>query len=114
MALDLKGFIDKIIFRNADNGYTVFNLISSPNEIEITCVGTLMFINEGEYIEMEGVYIDHPIYGQQFQLESYEVKRPEDLLSMERYCWFWCNQRCRCCDGCKDCKIFSRRYISNY
>ena len=85
MALDLKGFVDKIIFRNADNGYTVFNLISAPNEIEITCVGSLTFINEGEYVEMEGVYIDHPIYGQQFQIESYEVKEPEDLLSMERY-----------------------------
>ena len=85
MALDLKGFVDKIIFRNADNGYTVFNLISSPNEIEITCVGTFTFINEGEYIEMEGAYIDHQIYGQQFQMESYEVKEPEDLLSMERY-----------------------------
>lgn len=85
MALDLKGFVDKIIFRNADNGYTVFNLISAPNEIEITCVGTFTFINEGEYIEMEGAYIDHQIYGQQFQMESYEVKEPEDLLSMERY-----------------------------
>lgn len=85
MALDLKGFVDKIIFRNADNGYTVLNLISAPNEIEITCVGTFTFINEGEYIEMEGAYIDHQIYGQQFQMESYEVKEPEDLLSMERY-----------------------------
>lgn len=85
MALDLRGFVDKIIFRNADNGYTVFNLISAPNEIEITCVGTFTFINEGEYIEMEGAYIDHQIYGQQFQMESYEVKEPEDLLSMERY-----------------------------
>ena len=63
----------------------MFNLISAPNEIEITCVGTFTFINEGEYIEMEGAYIDHQIYGQQFQMESYEVKEPEDLLSMERY-----------------------------
>ena len=85
MALDLKGFVDKIIFRNADNGYTVFNLISAPNEIEITCVGTFTFISEGEYVEMEGAYIDHQIYGQQFAVESYEVKEPEDLLSMERY-----------------------------
>lgn len=85
MALDLKGFVDKIIFRNADNGYTVFNLVSTPNEVEITCVGTFTFINEGEYIEMEGAYIDHQIYGQQFQMESYEVKEPEDLLTMERY-----------------------------
>jgi len=85
MALDLKGFVDKIIFRNADNGYTVFNLISAPNEIEITCVGTFTFISEGEYVEMEGAYIDHQIYGQQFSVESYEVKEPEDLLSMERY-----------------------------
>lgn len=85
MALDLKGFVDKIIFRNADNGYTVLNLVSSPNEIEITCVGTFTFLNEGEYIEMTGSYIDHQIYGQQFQMETYEVKEPEDLLSMERY-----------------------------
>ena len=85
MALDLKGFVDKIIFRNVENGYTVLNLVSTPNEIEITCVGTFTFLNEGEYIEMTGSYIDHQIYGQQFQMESYEVKEPEDLLSMERY-----------------------------
>lgn len=85
MTLDLKGFVDKIIFRNTDNGYTVLNLISSPNEVEITCVGSFTFLNEGEYIEMEGVYIEHPIYGQQFQVESYDIKEPEDLLSMERY-----------------------------
>ena len=84
MSLDLNGFVDKIIFRNAENGYTVLNLMSNE-ENEITCVGSFPFINEGEYLEMTGSYIEHQVYGQQFQMETYEVKEPEDLISIERY-----------------------------
>lgn len=84
MTLDLKGFVEHIIFRNAENGYTVFQLVSNEDN-EITCVGNFTFVNEGEYLEMTGNYIEHQIYGQQFQVETYVAKEPEDLISIERY-----------------------------
>lgn len=79
----IKGYIDHIIYRNTDNGYTVLNLISE--EEEITCVGTFRAIDQGENIEAEGDYTAHPVYGEQFKVENYQITAPDDALSMERY-----------------------------
>lgn len=80
---ELQGYVDHIVFRNADNGYTVLNLISE--EDEITCVGIFPVVTEGEILLLHGEYTSHPTYGEQFQMKSYETKPPEDVLSMERY-----------------------------
>ena len=79
----IKGYIDHIIYRNTDNGYTVLNLIS--DEKEITCVGTFQAIDQGENIEAEGDYTAHPVYGEQFKVSNYQITAPDDALSMERY-----------------------------
>lgn len=79
----ITGFVDHIIFRNADNGYTVLVLIAE--EEEITCVGVFSAIAEGESIEVTGEYTAHPTYGKQFKAETFEVKELEDELSIERY-----------------------------
>ena len=79
----LAGYAEHIIYRNADNGYTVLNLVSG--EEEITCVGIFSAIAEGENIEASGDYTDHPTYGKQFKVESFEEKAPEDEEAIERY-----------------------------
>lgn len=79
----LAGYVEHIIYRNADNGYTVLNLVSG--EEEITCVGIFSAIAEGENIEASGDYTDHPTYGKQFKVESFEEKAPEDEEAIERY-----------------------------
>lgn len=79
----LAGYVEHIIYRNADNGYTVLNLVSG--EEEITCVGIFSAIAEGENIETSGDYTDHPTYGKQFKVESFEEKAPEDEEAIERY-----------------------------
>ncbi len=79
----ITGFIDHIIFRNADNGYTVLVLLCE--EEEITCVGSFSAISEGENIEVTGEYTTHPTYGKQFKVTAYEIKEPTDELSIERY-----------------------------
>lgn len=79
----ITGFVDHIIFRNGDNGYTVLVLLCE--EEEITCVGSFSAISEGENIEVAGEYTSHPTYGQQFKVSGYEVKEPTDELSIERY-----------------------------
>lgn len=75
--------MEHIIYRNADNGYTVLNLVSG--EEEITCVGIFSAIAEGENIEASGDYTDHPTYGKQFKVDSFEEKAPEDEEAIERY-----------------------------
>ena len=79
----LKGYVEHIVFRNDKNGYTVFHLNCSGGEI--TCVGNFMHISEGELLEISGEYTMHSQYGMQFKAESYEVKEPEDVVSIERY-----------------------------
>lgn len=79
----VKGYVDHIIFRNSDNGYTVLVLI--VDEEELTCVGTFSDISEGENIEARGQYTDHPTYGRQFKVDSFEEKEPEDEMAIERY-----------------------------
>lgn len=54
-------------------------------EAEITCVGIFSAIAEGENIEASGDYTDHPTYGKQFKVESFEEKAPEDEEAIERY-----------------------------
>ena len=78
----VEGYIERIIFRNDENGYTVLSLHS---EEELTCVGTFPFINEGEFVHFTGDYTEHPVYGQQFLIEEYDIREPEDLYSIERY-----------------------------
>ena len=84
MSDTVTGYIDHIIFRNEDNGYTVMVLKDSKEE-ELTCVGSFPAVTQGAVIEAEGVYTHHPVYGRQFQISSFTEKMPEDTMAMERY-----------------------------
>ena len=77
------GYVEHIVFRNEDNGYTVFHLNNEDGEV--TCVGNFNYITEGELLELQGEYVMHSTYGLQLSVSSSEVKEPEDLLSIERY-----------------------------
>lgn len=79
----LSGYVEHIVFQNSDNGYTVLNLVSG--EEEVTCVGIFHGVGEGETLELAGEYTEHPSYGRQFKMHSFQVKSPEDILSIERY-----------------------------
>ena len=79
----VKGYVEHIIYRNDDNGYTVMNLMNG--EEEIVCVGNFRTIDLGETLEVSGNYTEHPMYGMQLKAESYRVVEPDDEAGMERY-----------------------------
>ena len=79
----IKGYVEHIVYRNEDNGYTVFHL--SNDDGEVTCVGNFHYIEEGELLKLEGEYTTHKLYGLQMKVETSEVCEPEDLVSIERY-----------------------------
>ena len=79
----LKGFVEHVIFKNAENGYGVINL--KVEDMEITCTGIFTNLDEGESIEAEGAYVDHAVYGKQFKVERFAVIAPEDRVAVERY-----------------------------
>ena len=68
----ISGYVDHIVFRNNDNGYTVMVMIC--DEEELTCVGIFSDIAEGECIEAHGEYTDHPTYGRQFAVKRMNLR----------------------------------------
>lgn len=85
MSESVTGYIDHIIFRNEDNGYTVMVLKGIEDEDELTCVGSFPVVTQGASVELEGNFTQHPVYGKQFQASRLTEKMPEDALAMERY-----------------------------
>ena len=81
--MEITGYVDHIIYRKPENGYTVFILVSEGNEI--TCVGNLAQIDQGDYLKIEGEEVSHAIYGSQIKVKSYDIVPPDDADSMERY-----------------------------
>ena len=81
----IEGYVDHIIFRNEDNGYTVMVLKGVSEEDELTCVGSFPVVTQGASVELEGNFTQHPVYGKQFQAVRLTEKMPEDALAMERY-----------------------------
>lgn len=79
----LEGFVENIIYHREDNFYTVLEIVADGRMY--TCVGTFQFINEGEYIDIEGEETYHNDYGRQIRVIRYESRLPADEISMERY-----------------------------
>ncbi|MCI9161772.1 MAG: ATP-dependent RecD-like DNA helicase [Lachnospiraceae bacterium] len=79
----VKGYVEKIKFRNEENGYAILDVGWEGEDYVL--VGTFPYISEGDLVEAEGRMVEHPIYGEQMQVERYELKAPEDTVSMERY-----------------------------
>ena len=79
----INGYIEDIVYRNAENGYSVFD-VSSKGEL-ITCVGTLSSASVGEEISMKGQWTTHPTFGKQFKVEEAERKMPKTAADMLRY-----------------------------
>ncbi len=79
----VNGYVEHIIFQNSENGYTVLNLVAEGEEI--TCVGMCKGLTQGETISAQGETVEHPLYGSQFKISTYQTVVPKDSVSMERY-----------------------------
>ncbi len=79
----LTGYVDHIIYRNEENGYTVLEFVSKSGKI--ACVGMAQPIEAGDLLQLDGAYVEHGTYGRQFQFTSYAFETPKDEVSMERY-----------------------------
>ena len=80
---NITGYVDHIVYQNSDNGYTVMTLVAEGEEV--TCVGMCKGLGQGENISAEGEYIEHPVYGRQFKIQTYGTVAPTDRAGMERY-----------------------------
>ena len=81
--MEIKGEVQDIIYKNEINSYTIATFKTS--EEETTVVGYLPFINSGDTLKVNGVFIEHQEYGRQFKIETFEKIMPQTLDALERY-----------------------------
>jgi len=83
--ITIEGVLDKIIYVNDENDYTVGILINSDTKEEITIVGNMIGINPGESLKIEGKWETNPRYGKQIKVFSYQPILPKNLEAIEKY-----------------------------
>ena len=100
----VKGYVEKIKYRNEDNGYSVLSVTGADDGEEYILVGNFSYISEGELVEAAGRMTEHPIYGER----------------AGRHCLHGtifrlrCHQRHRGCFGYKDSEKIQDGYIQDY
>lgn len=81
--LHIEGTVETILFQNEQNGYTVLEL-DGGGEL-ITVVGEIGDVDEGEQLILDGIYVNHPRFGTQFQAQYCERKLPSDAVNIQKY-----------------------------
>jgi len=79
----IEGIITNIVFNNAENGYTVLRIDTVDGVV--TAAGSIPGVSAGERLLLTGSWTNHPQYGDQFKVESFEVKPPSDIDEIFRY-----------------------------
>jgi len=82
----ITGTIEKIVYRNEENGYVIAKITVDKNEEKLaTIVGNMASINIGETCELKGEWVNNPKYGWQFSFSDYQLILPTSLLGLKRY-----------------------------
>jgi exodeoxyribonuclease V alpha subunit len=81
----IRGRIERITFRNEENGYTVAKIADSRSGESVTAVGTLAHADAGTELELSGSWTVHPKFGRQFSIDTYSEILPTDTKGIERY-----------------------------
>lgn len=77
------GYVDHIIYQNKQNGYAVIALVTEGEEL--VCVGSFRSVEAGETLELEGKFVEHPLYGMQLKVERAKMVEPDDEAGIVRY-----------------------------
>jgi len=81
----LQGQIERITYTNEENGFTIAKVKVYGQHDLVTVVGNMMAPSPGEILEMKGSWTNHPKYGEQFKITSYQSKVPATVVGIERY-----------------------------
>jgi len=87
----LEGCLERVTYYNEDSGYLVGRLRLAPRDPagavapRVTFVGNFPALREGEDLRLEGTWVDHPEYGRQFKVASYQVVLPHTAEGVEKY-----------------------------
>lgn len=82
--VEISGEIIAIIYKNEINGYTICSIATADDE-DVTVVGFLPYVQEGEEIKAIGNWVNHPDYGKQLKAECFEKIMPKGISEIEKY-----------------------------
>lgn len=85
MKQHVEGYVEQIVFRNEETGYTVVKILLKDSHKQITVVGALIGINVGEFISCKGNWSENTKFGSQFNVKHFDIKIPETTLGIEKY-----------------------------
>ncbi|MEI6127221.1 MAG: AAA family ATPase, partial [Pseudomonadota bacterium] len=85
MPTELQGQIDRIVYCNEENGYTVARVKVSGRKETVTVVGSILSATPGEILTMQGEWSAHPRFGEQFKVTRYETVTPATVHGIEKY-----------------------------
>lgn len=81
----LSGILERIVYENPENGYTVGRFSARGHSELVTIVGNLASVNAGESLLLSGEWTNNPKYGYQFQIDRYETIQPANVLGIRKY-----------------------------
>ena len=81
--LQLEGYVESVVYRNEENGYTVVEI--SDDDDYITAVGIMPRVHQGDLLKLTGNYKEHPNYGRQFSAQVCELCRPSGTAGILRF-----------------------------
>jgi exodeoxyribonuclease V alpha subunit len=81
----IHGLLEKISYHNEENDFMVAKLRERDKRELTTIVGNLSGINPGESLKLTGNWVHNKKFGEQFQVEMFEVTVPATLLGIQKY-----------------------------
>lgn len=81
----IRGVLQRVTFRNPDNGYCVLQLSLPEQKEQLTVVGTSLDLTPGSELIVRGTYKHHPKFGKQFSASSITSVQPTSASGIERY-----------------------------
>lgn len=85
MQEEIYGYVESVVFAGSENGFTVARLKEPKKKEMTTIVGYLGSVQPGETLRCKGVWKQHPQYGQQFDVQSFDLQAPSDLIGIQKY-----------------------------
>jgi exodeoxyribonuclease V alpha subunit len=81
----IHGLLERISYHNEENDFVVAKLREKEKKELTTIIGNLSGINPGESLKLTGKWVHNKRFGEQFQVETFEVTVPATLLGIQKY-----------------------------
>jgi exodeoxyribonuclease V alpha subunit len=81
----LEGVVDRVVFRNEGNGWTVLRLTADGRPLLETVVGALQQMTPGERVRFTGEWTVDPKHGRQFRAQTCLPLSPSTLVGIEKF-----------------------------